>query len=456
MMLRFASLLLALTAPLSAELTLYFIETDLKETPVGSRITMPEVAAGDFADLRLRVRNTGTNNEQVSSFLVRGAGFSLLGTPGLPFLLVPGMNLDARLRFQPNGSGSFSGTLLMNGSQVLVMGRSPEAASLWVESTGGWKLVSNSEAVDFGRIQANTISTLHFSFRNPTIGPVNVRSILLAPGAFELASTPALPIVIAPGAESQFAVKFVPVRGGVFRTTLEVDGRAINFAGNAFEPPLPEPLLSFVSPVFASGRQEALNVRLAERAAGNGVMRLTLVFTPQQGSPDDPAIQFIANSSRTLSFNIRAGDESLTWNGDPKIIFQTGTTAGLIRFTIAYDTSTRTLDFPIAAASPHLESARLLRSQSTISLTLTGFDNARSISTLAFTWYHKDGSVIGGAPLVSQVGAIFANFFKNAAGGGGFAATASFPVSGATTNVVAIEIEAVNSAGATRAARITF
>ena len=449
-------LAMALTAPLSAELTLYFVEPDLKETPVGGRITVPEVAAGDYVDIRLRVRNTGTTNEWVSSFLVRGAGFFLREVPGLPFLLVPGLNMEARLRFQPTGAGSYSGTLLLNGSQVLVMGRSPDVASLWAQGSAGWQLVSNAEAVDFGRVQAYTVSTLLFAFRNTGSIPVTVRSALLAPGAFELAQMLELPLTLAPGAELAFAVKFVPTRGGVFRSTFDVDGRVVNFAGNAFEPPLPEPLLSFDSASFESGRQEALRIRFAERAQGNGLMRLTLTFTPQQGSPDDPAIQFIANSSRTIAFNVRPGDEALSWNGDPKIIFQTGTTAGTIRFAVAYDSSTRTLDYAIAAAPPKLDTARLLRSLSTISLTLTGFDNTRSISTLAFTWYHKDGSVIGGGPLVSHVGTIFGTYFRNSAGGSGFSATASFPVSGSTENVVALEIEAVNSAGSTRAARIAF
>ena len=458
MMARIALLLLALApiAPIHAELTLFIVGSDLKETPAGGRITMPEVAAGDFADVRLRVRNTGTTNEQVGSFFVRGAGFSVLGTPGLPFLLVPGLNLDARLRFQPTGAGTYSGTLQLNGTQVLVTARSPESATLWVEGTAGWAPVSNSEAVDFGRILTNTISTRRFAFRNPSPVPVSVRSMILSPGAFEMPSVPTIPLTIPAGGEAAFEVKFTPVRAGVFGATLDVDGRSIGFAGNAFEPPLPEPVLSFVSPVFASGRQEALNIRLAEPAKGNGTMRLTMAFTPQQGSPDDPAIQFIANSTRTISFNVRAGDEALTWNGDPKIIFQTGTTAGLIRFTIAYDTSTRSIDYAITAASPRLETARILRTQSTISLTVTGYDNARSMATLAFTWYHKDGSVIGGGPLVSQVGTIFANYFRNAAGGGTFSATASFPVSGATENVVGVEIEAANGAGSTRAARVSF
>ena len=185
-------------------------------------------------------------------------------------------------------------------------------------------------------------------------------------------------------------------------------------------------------------------------------MKLTLVFNPIQGATDDPSIQFIGNSSRTISFPVRPGDERLTWNGDANIIFQTGTTAGVIKFTVAFDTDTRTIDFPIAAAAPHLETALLVRLNSSVSLKISGFDNARSIATLAFTWYHTDGSVIGGGPLVSQVGALFANYFKNSTIGGGFSVNASFPVSGSPLNIVGLEIEATNSAGSTRSQRIVF
>jgi hypothetical protein len=283
-----------------------------------------------------------------------------------------------------------------------------------------------------------------------------VRSILLAPGAYELPLIPALPVEIAPGGELAFEVRFAPVRAGVFRATLSIDGRAISFAASAYEPPLPEPLLSFGSGTFASGRQESLRVRFAEPARGNGEVKVTLAFTPRQGSPDDPAIQFIANSQRSLLLKVSPGDEALTWNGDPELIFQTGTTAGVLRFTVSYDNNVRTIDYSIAAAAPRLEAARIERTSSRLTVTLTGFDNARSMATLAFTWYHKDGTVIGGGPLVSQVGSIFATYFQNGAGGGTFSATATFPVSGSTENVTGLEIEAANGAGSTRASRVTF
>ena len=235
MTLRLLPLLLPLLvcSPLPAELTLFYLSPDLTETPVGSRISMPEVPSGDFADLRLRVRNTGSTNENVTDFFVRGSGFSLLTVPSLPWLLVPGLNLDVRLRFSPSGPGSYSGTLQLNGTQILVTGHSPETAALWVQSGGGWQMVSNAEAVDFGRIESNTKSTLNFAFRNSSLSAVAVKSVLLAPGAFELPSAPALPLALAPGAESKFTIDFAPLRGGVFRSTLTVDG------GRSVSPAMP-------------------------------------------------------------------------------------------------------------------------------------------------------------------------------------------------------------------------
>ncbi|MCC6291142.1 MAG: choice-of-anchor D domain-containing protein [Bryobacterales bacterium] len=450
-------LALMLSAPrLHAEFVLYQLGDDGKETPVVNRVVMSDTTAGDASEVRFRLRNTGAKNGFVNSTYVRGAGFTTSGTPSFPFLVVPGLNMDFRVRFQPNGPGTFSGTLFVNDLQVFILGRSPDVASVWVDQGGAWRMVTNQDEVDFGRVQAHGTSALRFAFRNTGGLAVRVTGAQLLPGAFVFSEPLALPVELPPGRELVFRMQFEPLRGGIFRSTLLVDGRTIKLAGSAYEPPLPEPILSFPSATYESGRQQPLLVRFSEPARGNGVMLLTLTFTPQQGAPDDAAVQFVSNFQRKLSFDVRTGDEGLRWKGNPEILFQTGTTAGVIQFTITYDSSSRSAEFVIPAAVPQLVSAQLQKTSSTVVLTLSGFDNARSLSALSFTWYHKDGSVIGGAPLVSQVGPAFARYFSGFNGGGGFTLRAAFPVSGSPENIAGLVLEATNAAGSQRTEKIVF
>ena len=49
---------------------------------------------------------------------------------------------------------------------------------------------------------------------------------------------------------------------------------------------------------------------------------------------DDAAIQFVATSKRIASFTVKAGETAILLNGQPNIVFSTGTTAGRIAFRI--------------------------------------------------------------------------------------------------------------------------
>ena len=441
---------------LNAEFVLYQLSDEGQETPVVSRIAMNDTTAGDVSEVRFRLRNTGKKNDFVKSAYVRGAGFTISGTPSLPFLVLPGLNIDFRLRFQPNGPGTFSGTLYVNDLQVFVLGRAPDVASVWVDQGGSWRMVTNLDEVDFGRILAHTTGTLRFAFRNTGGLTVRVGSVQVSPGAFTLIGSLSVPLELPPGREAVFSLQFAPLRGGIFRSTLLVDGRTVRLAGSAYEPPLPEPLLTFPSATYESGRQLPLVVRFAEPARGNGVMQLALSFVPRQGAPDDPAIQFVSNFTRQLTFDVRTGDETLLWKGNPELLFQTGTTAGVIRFTVTFGSASRSAEFVIPPSSPYVEPPLVQRTLSSVVVTLSGFDNSRSLTALSFTWYHKDGSVIGGAPLVSAVGPAFARYFSGYGGGGGFSLRAAFPVSGSPENIAGLVLEATNETGSTRTVRVGF
>lgn len=446
---------LLLASPLRAELSLLYIGAGDQETPTGNRINAPDTVSGEFSDVLLRVRNTGSASETITAFYASGTGFRLLSVGALPAVLVPGRNMDVRLRFQPTGSGSYSGTLHLNSTSFFLSARSPEAATLWFDRNG-WQQASNSAEIDFGRILANTTATIQFALRNPSPFPVRVSSLIVPPGPFSLVNPPTLPYEIPAGGELRFAVQYAPLRGGVFRANLLLDQRTFVLAGNAYEPPLPELSIQFPSAVYASAKQQALQVRFATPMQGNAVIGLTLTFIPLNAMPDDPAIQFLSGGTRSLTLQAKAGDEALTLNGDPNILFQTGTTAGRIRFTLTHEATTRVADFDIAPAAPVLEAVAVARTLNTLTVQLKGFDNTRSMNAVAFTWFHKDGSTIGGTPLVSVVESLMANYFRTYQSGSGWVAQFSFPVGGSPENVTGLQIEAFNSAGSTKTQRVSF
>ena len=81
------------------------------EAPITGMLDVGSAAPGDILDTGVRLRNLGSAAVILSRLDVVGAGFTVEGKPALPFTMAPGVNADFRLRFRPNGSGSYSGLI---------------------------------------------------------------------------------------------------------------------------------------------------------------------------------------------------------------------------------------------------------------------------------------------------------------------------------------------------------
>jgi hypothetical protein len=103
-----------------------------------------------------------------------------------------------------------------------------------------------------------------------------------------------------------------------------------------------------------------------------------------------------------------------------------------------------------------LDSSSGVRRTSDVDVSLTGFDNTRSISTLAFTFFDSAGRTIQPGVLRVDASADFQRYFQAGSAGGMFAMRATFPVSGDATKVVGVEVEITNAAGVTRTQRLAF
>ena len=449
-------LLLAACASLNAQLDLLVLGAPGVETPAGARLDFTPVAAGDFADMRLRLRNATNRPETLTNVVVTGTGFTVENLVPLPYSVAAGLNVDFRLRFRPTGSGSFSGSLRVNDKTWLVTGRSPETASLFLDAEGAWIPVTSAIPVDFGRIERGTRSWRRFILRNLSGVRITVRSVAVEAGVFSIPTPPRLPLELGDSEETSFEVLYNPVRSGVQRANLEIDGRTIVLEGLAIEPPFPEAQLKLLGGNAASGEQLKLGITLASpsRAIGSGT--LTLSFTPAPGLPDDAAVQFVANSSRTLRVTVREGDVDLLVNGMKEIAVQTGTTAGKLSIEFDLDGQRSGLTRDITPMGVRASSVTAVRTSSGVQLQVTGFDNTRSVSTIGFYFYDTKGALIGGAPVTAEATNVFRQYFAGSNLGGVFLMNVQFPVQGNTANIGGVEIEFANAAGKSRTTRVSL
>jgi hypothetical protein len=449
-------LLLSMCASLYAQLDLFLLGAPGVETPAGTRLDFSSVTAGDFADMRLRLRNATNRPETLKNVAASGTGFSVENLVPLPYSVPAGLNVDFRLRFRPTGSGSFSGSLRVNDKTWLVTGRSPEAASLFLDDGGAPTPVTNAIPVDFGRIERGTRSWRRFILRNLSGVRVTVRSVAVEAGVFSIPNSPRLPLELADNGETTFEVLYSPVRSGVQRANLEIDGRTFILEGMAIEPPFPEAHLTFLGGSAVSGEQLKLGITLASpsRAIGSGT--LTLSFTPAPGLPDDAAVQFVASSSRTLRVTVREGDVDLLVNGMKEIAVQTGTTAGQLSVGFDLDGQRLRLTRDIAPMGVRASSVTAGRTSSGVQLQVTGFDNTRTVSTIGFYFYDTNGALIGGAPVTADAANVFRQYFGASNLGGVFLMSVQFPVQGDTARIGGVEIEFANAAGRSRTTRASF
>jgi len=103
---------------------------------------------------------------------------------------------------------------------------------------------------------------------------------------------------------------------------------------------VPSATIAFASNVGASAQQNSITLPLASasQVIGNGT--LTLSFqSGVAGVTDDAAIQFLSGPLRKATVAIAIGATAATIGGQPSMAFQTGTTAGVITFTLTLGNS---------------------------------------------------------------------------------------------------------------------
>ena len=142
-------------------------------------------------------------------------------------------------------------------------------------------------------------------------------------------------LTLAPQQTVTFPVTFLPPGSIAYSATLTVGSQTFTLSGTGYPIPLPAPMMIFDSTAIRSGEQHTLTLRLPTPALAQASGLLTLAFTPSTSAvADDTSIVFVATNSRVISFAINQGSTDVQLNNQPNVIFQTGTTAGTLTFTV--------------------------------------------------------------------------------------------------------------------------
>jgi hypothetical protein len=456
------AVLLLSSVALHAQIALFSFD-GTTDSPVGQSFNFGMVADGQVKDVRFHVKNTGTlplTNVVIGT--PQGTGFTLAAVNGSfgQNTIAGGAELEFTIRFTPPPNpalGTYSASLQITSSAptVSMILLATVAPSAVVTVFPACTSASNG-GVTFPAVTTGTTGLCNFSLQNSTSQAITVTVSLTGDTAFQAIPATSTPITLKANESYTFVIQFTPSCGQLsYSATLAISGRPFPLMATALTPPLPRPQLIFDTTRIASAEQHTIGMSLPSAAvcAANG--NLNLAFT---GAVDDRSVFFLAGSTRTLPFSVKAGDTQILINGSTSASFQTGTTAGIITFSLSGTqiASDATTTLNIAPAPIAIEAASASNQRAgELDVQIVGFDNTYSAGSMLFTFFDTSGNTIG-APIPADFTAEFKTFYAAATTGSAFLVRVSFPVQGDRMQVTRVQVTLANSAGKTQTGSLTF
>jgi hypothetical protein len=430
-----------------------------------SAISFGIVSVGSSQTMTFTISNGGTDsiNPQslVSLLLPSNNPQTTFSVSNLPSTIAPQSTGTFIVTFTPQDTNPQAVTLVMGQSQYRLQGFGTasvlgDISSLQITYTDstGVTLPAQSTPIDFGPLITGTgaSATLTFTLKNPstTINPVPVNFLTISGTGFKIVSDPT-PVTIAPGTSATFQVTFTESGSGKYTGSLSIGGRTFSLAGESVASSLPTPSISVDAQPLLSGQQPHVTVQLAAGAPVQEIGTLSMQFTPSiSSSTDDAAVEFVSPGSRQLQVSVASGAQAATYNGQSAITFQTGTTAGTIKFTVQFPNQPAvTQSYTVTPAQIQITSAQAVRQAPNLVLTVVGFDNTHTAGPLSFLFYDLSGKALMPTAIsYDATNAFQQNVFQNGKNPGGtFSLQASFPVTGDVTQVGSVAVTMKNSAG---------
>jgi len=458
----------------SAQLSLFTVENGV-ETPVGQAYNVGSVAVGAAEDVVFRIKYTGSSTTYyLTHFSLAGLGYSLAATDWktLPAVF-PAAGLDFTVHFQPpEVAVTLPATLYMYGTQ----GVDDTSVTLLGAGIPGLTPLLNNQAlkagqtIQCGSVQVGSSRTTKLMLVNNTQASLTVPTIpQLSSADFSLTGAALSGPTVAPGVSAELDIVFAPSAAGNRTATLTIGVLTylLEGTGVAAPPPvLPKPSLQVTLPETASAQQGTLTISLPEPSPADAPGTVTLAFQPASGLGDDPAVMF-AGGTLSAAFTVTAGASTAQFSGAPSAAFQTGTTAGTLTFTAVLGSNTVEYNVPIAPAIIGIDAAVAQRDVGCVTseiycttlnveLQINGWDNTRTASQIVFRFYTASGALVSPSPITVDGTSSFQQYFAGSQLGGVFGLHALFPITGDADQVVAADVQIVNSAGQALSPKIDF
>ena len=365
--------------------------------------------------------------------------------------------MDIVVQYAPASLGTYSANLGINSSSIVLVGTSTPAPTISINQGGVRQDIPDGSTIDFGRVQRGTIRVISLAVENRTSSNMTLASMTLpATTVFKISNPAIFPVTLRPTESISFDLQFAPSASLVYSAAIALDTRTILLAGTGFDPAF-SPVSIVVEPSLASGIQSSLSITLAQPAPVTASGTLTLAFQPSAGAADDAAIRFMTAGGRVATFTFNQGDTTATIGTARSVAFQTGTTAGSLTFSTTLQNVTAQAVSKIQADFIHVDSTISNRPNDfTLRVQVAGYDNSKSASQLAFTFYDATGAAIQPGRIAYNATTDFSQFFAQSSAGGLFSVAANFPVTGSASKISAVDIELTNSAGTTKLPRLLF
>jgi hypothetical protein len=396
--------------------------------------------SGESASAHFRVRNVSSAPATLTILAVAGVGFTLT-SPTLPVGLAPQGAIDLTIAFGATETGAYSASLHSDGIAILLTATLAPRLTYRIDVP----VTPFPGPVDFGSVIPGSGAERGITFRNETSLVLTVPSITVQGTDFALLAPAPSGHALQPGQGGEFTIVFTPQITGARQGSLIIGDRSYPLLGTGADPPLPEPTISLDLKQAASAQQGTLIVRFDAPAQARGAGTATLDFL----GAADSAIVF-ASGSRSATFAIAPGDVQAA------LPFQTGTTAGVLTFTVQVGGASDRQSVTIAALPPVITMAQAVRSPGAVEIQVSGFDNTRTLGALSFTFYDAAGNPLAPGPIRADALADFTRYFAASNLGGVFLLRAVFPVTGDATLVTSCDATLANSAGSAKTQRTYF
>lgn len=431
------------------------------DTAVGPSYNFGTVGSGTTKSVRFHVKNTGSaalNSVVIGS--PQGAGFSLAAINGSygQNTLAPQAELEFTIAFT---APAYS-TLGTYSASLQITSEAPPLMVLLLASVTPSPIITvfpacthaTNGGVQFPSTAIGSIALCNFSIQNQNTQPITVTVGVTGDSAFQAPPSLSAPITLNPNDATTFAIQFTPVCGTLnYNAALTVNGQSFPLTATALTPPLPKPSIVFDTTKVASAEQHSVSIALPTPSICGSSGNLNLSF-----SGSDNSIFFLSGSTRTLPFSVAAGSTQVLISGQSSAMFQTGTTAGTITFTITgtpvSGDSTTTLIVPPAPVAIETASASNQR-LGELDIQIVGFDNTYSAGAMSFTFFDTTGKTIG-SPIAADFSANFKAYYSSPSSGSSFLMRVSFPVQGDQTQVARVQVTMTNSAGQAQTGNLTF